>query len=274
MIHLPARYRLCIFFFIDSSKHLSKQMADLSEVVSADEAHCFNVTVLEAVPSRFGQLSLIALYSSTSLFALLGNLTVIVVCLAGSESARTIRLNLINLALSDIILGVLCVPYTFTDFAFGQWIFAAWLCITSQYFQLLSVFVTSITLSIVGVERYGTWSCCRKLGIFNDSAWRKNSITFLLSKIKVNLKQKNRVLKFHQTLTHPRRSYLSFSGILSVSQCVTLHSTSRKSAIPIRIANYFTTIAVRRDRQKLINSSSSSLLLPNLMRILIHSTMW
>lgn len=96
-------------------------MADLSEVVSADETHCFNGT-MEAVPSRLGQLLLITLYSSTALFALFGNLTVIVVCLAGSESARTIRLNLINLAISDIILGVVCVPFTFTDYLFNQWV--------------------------------------------------------------------------------------------------------------------------------------------------------
>lgn len=97
-------------------------MADLSEVVSADETHCFNETSMDAVPSRLGQLGLITLYSSTALLALFGNLTVIVVCLAGSESARTIRLNLINLAISDIILGVLCVPFTFTDYLFSQWV--------------------------------------------------------------------------------------------------------------------------------------------------------
>ena len=119
-----------------------------------DETNCFNATALEAVPSDVAQIFLITLYSFTSMIALIGNVCVIVVELYGSESAPNIRKYLINLACSDIIIGVLCVPFTYTDFMLGQWIFPHWLCPTAQYVQLLSVFVTSLTLTIIGVERY------------------------------------------------------------------------------------------------------------------------
>ena len=121
--------------------------------LESSETNCFSNPTLEAVPSRTGQLFLIALYSFTSFIALIGNITVIVVELYGSESALNIRKYLINLSVSDIILGVLCVPFTYTDFMLGQWIFPHWLCPTAQYVQLLSVFVTSLTLTIIGVER-------------------------------------------------------------------------------------------------------------------------
>ncbi|XP_017487579.1 PREDICTED: neuropeptide Y receptor type 4-like [Rhagoletis zephyria] len=78
------------------------------------------------VPWTSVQYFLIGLYSCTSLLALLGNLTVILVSTLGSESAPTIRLCLANLAVSDIILAVLCVPFTFTDFMWGQ-------CYCSQF---------------------------------------------------------------------------------------------------------------------------------------------
>lgn len=74
---------------------------------------CFNHTDLEAVPSFAGQVFLITLYSITSLLALIGNLAVIIVELFGSESAPNIRKYLINLAVSDIILGVL-LNFTYT----------------------------------------------------------------------------------------------------------------------------------------------------------------
>nr|XP_027194434.1 neuropeptide Y receptor type 5-like [Dermatophagoides pteronyssinus] len=119
-----------------------------------DERECFNVTELEAVPNRLGQWFLISLYSLTSLLALIGNLTVIIVELYGKESAHNIRKYLINLAVSDITIGVLCVPFTYTDFMLGQWIFPHWLCPTAQFVQLLSVFVTSLTLTFIGIERY------------------------------------------------------------------------------------------------------------------------
>lgn len=127
--------------------------SDLAESF-VEDGNCFNATALEAVPSFAGQIFLITLYSITSLLALIGNLAVIIVELFGSESAPNIRKYLINLAVSDIILGVLCVPFTYTDFMLGRWIFSHFLCPTAQYFQLLSVFVTSLTLTIIGCERY------------------------------------------------------------------------------------------------------------------------
>ena len=87
--------------------------SDLAESF-VEDGNCFNATALEAVPSFAGQIFLITLYSITSLLALIGNLAVIIVELFGSESAPNIRKYLINLAVSDIILGVLCVPFTYT----------------------------------------------------------------------------------------------------------------------------------------------------------------
>lgn len=124
---------------------------------SSSEQWCFNSTTLEAVPSVAGQIFLIMLYSCTSFLALIGNLTVIIVELYGNESSPNIRKYLINLAVADIILGVLCVPFTYTDFMLGQWIFPNWLCPTAQFVQLLSAFVTSLTLTIIGVERQVTY---------------------------------------------------------------------------------------------------------------------
>ena len=125
-----------------------------NENVPIDEIACYNSTDLEAVPSEIGQKVLIFLYSLTSILALFGNLTVIVVEMVGKDTAQNIRKYLINLAVSDIIIGCVCVPFTYTDYMLGQWIFPHWLCPMAQFVQLLSVFVTSLTLTIIGIERY------------------------------------------------------------------------------------------------------------------------
>jgi hypothetical protein len=64
-----------------------------------------------------------------------------------------LRKFLINLAVSDILFGVFCVPFTYTDVLLGRWIFPLWLCPTAQFVQILSVFVTSFTLTIISIER-------------------------------------------------------------------------------------------------------------------------
>jgi hypothetical protein len=100
------------------------------------------------------KIFLIILYSVTSIVSLLGNLTVIIVEIFGKQSAHNLRKFLINLAVSDIIIGVVCVPFSYTDVMLGRWIFFHWMCPVAQFTQLLSVFVTAFTLTVIGVERY------------------------------------------------------------------------------------------------------------------------
>ena len=62
------------------------------------------------------QAFLITLYSLTTFLAFTGNSLVILVELYGKRSARNLRKFLINLAISDILIGVLSVPFIYTDF--------------------------------------------------------------------------------------------------------------------------------------------------------------
>ncbi len=131
-------------------------MANLNINLSLIDEDCF-IPSLEAVPFVY-QIILIILYSLTAIIALLGNITVIIVETFGKQSAHNLRKFLINLAISDIIIGVLCIPFTYTDFMLGQWIFPNWLCPTAQFVQLVSVFVTSFTLTVIGIERYQSFA--------------------------------------------------------------------------------------------------------------------
>ena len=116
---------------------------------------CFSsASTLETIPFPEIQISLFFLYSLTSLLTLIGNSIVIIVQLYGIESAQNIRKILLNLAFADIITGIFSVPTTFTNIVLGHWPFPNWLCPTAQYVQLLSVFVISFSLSIIGIERY------------------------------------------------------------------------------------------------------------------------
>lgn len=116
------------------------------------DPNCYIPQSLEALDQGY-QIFLVALYSLTSVSALLGNVTVILVEMYGRHSAHNLRYFLINLAISDIIIGVFCVPFTYTDFMLGRWIFPEFLCPVAQVVQLISVFVTAFTLTIIGIER-------------------------------------------------------------------------------------------------------------------------
>ncbi|XP_077552948.1 RYamide receptor-like [Haemaphysalis longicornis] len=100
------------------------------------------------------QAFLIALYSLTALLALGGNVMVIVVLVLGRRSSRELRLFLVNLALSDIAMAVFSIPFTYTDFMLGRWIFEPLFCPVVLFMQHVSVIVSVYTLTAIGVDRY------------------------------------------------------------------------------------------------------------------------
>ena len=114
---------------------------------------CFVLTSLEPITNEWIQLGVILLYSLTALASFIGNSIVLVVQIFGTESSKSIRKYLNNLAVSDITISVMSIPFTYTNNLMGRWIFPHWLCPTAQFFQLLSVFITSTTLTIIGIER-------------------------------------------------------------------------------------------------------------------------
>jgi hypothetical protein len=101
----------------------------------------------------FWQKLLITLYSLTAALSLIGNIIAIWVLMAGKRSSRELRMFLVNLSLSDITMALFSIPFTYTDFILGRWIFLPQFCPVVQFMQLASVFVSVYTLTVIGIDR-------------------------------------------------------------------------------------------------------------------------
>lgn len=100
----------------------------------------------------FGSLLIISM-----LFAFFGNLLVILVILKNrrmrDDSSKT-NLFLCNLAVADLFVGILMIPFSFTVLIKGTWIFPAWFC-TFNSFLNTTCFLTSIhTLMYIAIHKY------------------------------------------------------------------------------------------------------------------------
>lgn len=124
------------------------------EVALNASTECFLPSTVETIPSETLRYCILLWYIATALLALTGNVIVMIVQMYGLRSKGGIRKYLINLAISDIVSGVICVPFTYLNTVLGHWSFPLWLCPAGQFLQLLSVFVTSTTLSVIAIERY------------------------------------------------------------------------------------------------------------------------
>ncbi|XP_067142612.1 cholecystokinin receptor-like [Centruroides vittatus] len=107
------------------------------------------------------QVRLILPYSVILLLAVLGNVLVIVT-LAVNKRMRTVtNVFLLNLAISDLLLGVFCIPFTLTGVLLRKFVFGAVMCRLISYLQAVSVSVSAWTLVSMSIERY--YAICHPL---------------------------------------------------------------------------------------------------------------
>ncbi|XP_075213712.1 cholecystokinin receptor type A-like [Lycorma delicatula] len=125
-----------------------------------DEVQSTNVTV---VSDQGGgpSVAIISLYVAIFILAVSGN-TLVLVTLAQNKRMRTVtNVYLLNLAVSDLLLGVFCVPFTLVGQVLRNFIFGALMCKLIPYFQAVSVSVGVWTLVAISLERY--FAICRPL---------------------------------------------------------------------------------------------------------------
>jgi hypothetical protein len=109
---------------------------------------------LEALEFWPYQVILIILYSTTAFISLGFNIITIIVLLKGDRMSSELWKFLINLSISDIIMATFSIPFTYTTYMLGRWIFPPELCPFVQFAQLCSVFVSVWTLTAIGFDRY------------------------------------------------------------------------------------------------------------------------
>lgn len=101
------------------------------------------------------QAIMIVMYSSVWLLAIGGNTIVCYIVLAYQRMRTITNYFIVNLALGDILMAILCIPFDFVaSQLLAYWPFGAVLCPVMSYAQAVSVFVSSYTLVSISVDRY------------------------------------------------------------------------------------------------------------------------
>ncbi|XP_023940570.2 cholecystokinin receptor type A-like [Bicyclus anynana] len=86
----------------------------------------------------------------------------VIATLASNRRMRTVtNVYLLNLAISDFLLGVFCLPFTLVGQIYRRFLFGATLCKLIPFLQAVSVSVDVWTLVAISLERY--FAICRPL---------------------------------------------------------------------------------------------------------------
>lgn len=100
------------------------------------------------------EIGLIVLFTLTTLLSIVGNSFVILVFARGRRSRTDLRPFLINLAICDLIMAIVCMPFTFIYTMMGTWIFSKPMCPIVVLVQLVSVSGSVFTNMAIGIDRF------------------------------------------------------------------------------------------------------------------------
>ncbi|XP_064633972.1 RYamide receptor-like isoform X2 [Lineus longissimus] len=126
----------------------------------------YNVTLLRTSNSTPGgdldpggissasQVTVIVVYTIAIVLSFVGNMLVIIVFSCGKRSRTDLRGFLISLAVSDLIQGLFCMPFSFTSIMLQRWIFTAPMCPIVLFMQLTSVTASVCTNMAIGMDRF------------------------------------------------------------------------------------------------------------------------
>ncbi|KAE8748892.1 RYamide Receptor 1 [Frankliniella occidentalis] len=131
-------------------------LLQLGELDAAADLNATNCTVSRRpVFAPTGDVVVTVMYSSVFVVALVGN-GLVMYCVVSSPRMRTAtNYMLLNLAVGDMLMTLLCVPFTFVSTLLLQfWPFGAELCHTVSFSQAVSVLVSAYTLVVISVDRY------------------------------------------------------------------------------------------------------------------------
>ncbi|EDW99719.2 uncharacterized protein Dyak_GE22935 [Drosophila yakuba] len=126
--------------------------AILADVAASDDDRSGGI-----IHNQFVQIFFYVLYATVFVLGVFGNVLVCYVVLRNRAMQTVTNIFITNLALSDILLCVLAVPFTPLYTFMGRWAFGRSLCHLVSFAQGCSIYISTLTLTSIAIDRYFNW---------------------------------------------------------------------------------------------------------------------
>ncbi|XP_051870353.1 neuropeptide Y receptor type 6-like [Pristis pectinata] len=97
---------------------------------------------------------LILAYGTVTIVGLFGNLCLIFIITRQKENHNVTNILIANLSVSDILICVMCIPFTIVYTLMDYWIFGDVMCKANSFVQCVSVTVSIFSLVLIAIERH------------------------------------------------------------------------------------------------------------------------
>ncbi|XP_076271898.1 prolactin-releasing peptide receptor-like isoform X2 [Rhynchophorus ferrugineus] len=119
-----------------------------------DAINVTTVHKLDIIDKKGVQVLFLVAYTTIFVVGLCGNVLVCFVVFRNKAMRTVTNLFITNLALSDILLCVLAVPFTPLYTFLGKWVFGNLICHMVPFAQGTSVYISTLTLMSIAIDRY------------------------------------------------------------------------------------------------------------------------
>ena len=134
---------------IDEMALLDVSGGFLGSVGANNSSFALNATRVDLMNHPVVQVHIYALYAIIFVVGLLGNVLVVFVVAQNRAMQTVTNCFIANLALSDILLCVLAVPFTPLYFYLNEWIFGKILCHLVAYSQVFTTEIHDFVLTML-----------------------------------------------------------------------------------------------------------------------------
>ncbi|XP_044736738.1 prolactin-releasing peptide receptor-like [Chrysoperla carnea] len=117
-------------------------------------SECSNNTNSSVIQNSVVKGGFYFLYFTIFTLGIIGNALVCHVVYRNKAMQTVTNIFIMNLALSDILLCVLAVPFTPLYSFMGRWIFGRIICHLVPYAQGTSIYISTLTLTSIAIDRY------------------------------------------------------------------------------------------------------------------------
>ena len=108
----------------------------------------------------YAKVIITIMYTSVSIIAITGNIIVCYIVFAYQGMRTVTNYFIVNLACSDILVSVLCIPLTFVaNLLVEYWPFGSLMCPVVSYVQVVTVFLNAFTLVAISLDRFRVIIC-------------------------------------------------------------------------------------------------------------------
>lgn len=129
--------------------YLTRYTTPLNELALDPKPELKDSTTLVEV-----QIILIFAYCSIILLGVIGNSLVIHVIIKFKSMRTVTNFFIANLAVADLLVNTLCLPFTLVYTLLGEWKLGPVLCHLVPYAQALAVHVSTVTLTVIALDRH------------------------------------------------------------------------------------------------------------------------